>query len=339
MLREPFHYLAAREVLDGVKGWVLNHLGAYSVIRGVPDRESLRMTRRLLGEMNRKVVIFPEGEIYEYNDTLLAFQSGVAQIGFWTLDDLAKAGAEPELPLVPVAIKYRCSDWPRSAIDASLRDLERALALPATRGLSSYARLLQVGRRVLSALERQEGIRPDESAALNERIAAARRKLLERVARAIGSEVDSRQSPADQLHLLFHALKSWVGVLPGEHSDYDERLYARRMAVAEPLFRDLHRLQNFIAVTGDYVAAEATAERFLDVLSRLEREVFGQVRHPVPRDAVVRIGEPIRLEARVDAYRANKRQTVSDVTAELERSIRDMLRDLSREATPLEITA
>src|SRR4051812_1908585 len=32
LLGEPFNYLAAREILDGKTGWVLNQLGAYSVI-------------------------------------------------------------------------------------------------------------------------------------------------------------------------------------------------------------------------------------------------------------------------------------------------------------------
>ncbi|HEU4753873.1 MAG TPA: 1-acyl-sn-glycerol-3-phosphate acyltransferase, partial [Armatimonadota bacterium] len=62
LLGQPFNYMAAREVLVGLKGWVLNQVGAYSVIRGVPDREALRATRRLLAELDRKVVIFPEGE-------------------------------------------------------------------------------------------------------------------------------------------------------------------------------------------------------------------------------------------------------------------------------------
>ena len=85
--------------------------------------------------------------------------------------------------------------------------------------------------------------------------------------------------------------------------DYDERLYRHKMETAAPLFNDLHRLQNFIAVTGDYVAAEATAERFLDVLGRLEKEVLGEVRHRVPREALVRIAPPIGLETRYEDYR------------------------------------
>lgn len=335
LLGQPFNYLAAREVLDGLKGWFMNRMGTYSVIRGVPDRESLRTTRRLLAELNRKVVIFPEGEIYEHNDTLLAFQSGVAQIGFWALDDLQKSGGDPSLPVVPLAIKYRCTDYPRLAIESSLKDLESALDLPIAPRTPAYPRLRRIADRVLASLERGEGLKPEEGGELSTRIIRVRQKALERVAQAIGTTVDVRQPPADQLHLLFHELKSWVGLPPADASDYDERLYRQRVEIAAPLFLDLHRLQNFIALTGDYVAAEATAERFLDVLGRLEKEVLGAVRHNVPREAMVRIAEPIALGERYEAYRQNKRQTVAGVTLEIETRIREMLRELSRESTPI----
>lgn len=338
-LGQPFNYLAAREVLDGPRGWVMNRVGTYSVIRGVPDRESLRTTRRLLGELDRKVVIFPEGEIYEHNDRLLAFQSGVSQIGFWVLDDLEKQGKPLSMPIVPVAIKYCCSDYPRLAIENSLGDLERALDLPRNSKLSAYQRLRRVGNAVLAAMERDVGLKPGDPESLDERIRTVRQKTLERVARRIGTQVNENQAPADQLHLLFHELKSWVGMPPDDPHEYDERLYRKRIQEATPLFNELYRLQNFIAMTGDYVAAEATAERFLDVLGRLEKEVFGAVRHNVPREARLRIADPIRLEDRYADYRRSKRQVVAEVTSQLEATIRDMLRQLSAEATPIAIHA
>lgn len=337
LLGQPFNYLAAREVFVGAKGWFLNQLGAYSVIRGVPDRASLRATRELLAEQDRKLVIFPEGEIYEYNDTLLVFQSGVAQIGFWTLDDLEKRGKKPELPIIPVAIKYRCTDVPRLAIEKSLAALEKALDLGAPAAMTMYARLLRIGDKVLSSLERQEGLKPQPGGELNPRIQAVRTRMMERVAHAVGTAIARGQSPADQLHHLYFDLKSWVGLLPPDHSDYDERLYEQRMDIAEPLFKDLTRLQNFIAVTGDYVAAEATAERFLDVLGRLEKEVFGSIRHNVPREALVKIAPPIRLENHYHAYQTKKREAVGNVTKTMEETIRGMLRELSRESTPISI--
>jgi hypothetical protein len=188
-------------------------------------------------------------------------------------------------------------------------------------------------------MERDAGLKADEGGDLGARIRIVRQAQLERVAQAIGTEIDGDQAPQEQLHGLFHALKSWVGLLPPEASDYDERLYRRKMEIAAPLFNDLYRLQNFIAVTGDYVAAEATAERFLDVLGRLEKEIFGAVRHRVPREALVRIAPPIRLEERYTDYRKSKREVVNGVTREMEDTIREMLRELSRKSTPISLEA
>ncbi len=333
-LKQPFHYLAAREILVGVKGWVMNQVGAYSVIRGIADRQSIRTTRALLAEHDKKVVIFPEGEIYEHNDHLLAFQGGVAQIGFWALDDLVKLGKEPRLPILPIAFKYRCCESPRTAIDNSLRDLEAALQLPHAK-LTSYERLRRIGDGILKALEKDLDVKAPADADMQTRIVLYRRHVLEDVARAIGATLDDSQPPADQLHLLFHQLKSWVGELPPEHHDYEARLYRRRVEVAAPIFSDLTRIQNFIAFTADYVATEPSAERFLDVLGRLEKEVLGEVRHPVPRQVLVRIAPPIALHDRYEGYRRNKREMVVSVTREMEETIRGMLRELAKQATPM----
>jgi len=335
LLRQQFHFLATRETLDGPRGYLLNRIGVYSVIRGFPDRESIRMTRRLLAEQNRKVVIFPEGLVYEHNDMLLEFQSGVAQMGFWTLDDLEKAGKEPALPIVPLAIKYRCCRPPEADIENGLRALECKLDLKPAPKEGAYLRLLRIGGHVLANLERAEGIKPDESLPLPERVRAVRRSILERVAQAIGEKVDDRQPPGEQLHLLFNALKAWVGLLPDKHTEYEEKLWRQRTQVAAPLFAELMRLHNFVAVSGDYIRQEPTAERFLEVLGRLQKEVLGKIPHQTPLAAVVRVGEPLRLEARYTDYRKSKRETVANVTRELQETIRTMLSEMSAVATPL----
>jgi len=337
MLDQRFNFLATRETLDGPRGWLLNRIGVYSVIRGFADRESLRMTRKLLAELDRKVVIFPEGLVYEHNDRLLEFQSGVAQLGFWALDDLEKAGKPLSLPLVPLAIKYRCCAAPEPAIERGLSGLERTLGLPAVPKEGIYPRLRRLGSHVVGTLEQKEGIKPDPEGDLGERIRIVRRKTLERVARAIGATVNDREPAGEQLHHLFNELKAWVGRPPEGQNDYEERLYQQRLATAAPLFAELVRLHNTVAVTGDYVASEPTAERFLEVLGRLQMEVWGKVRHEAPLRAVVRVAPPIRLEERREEYRQNKRATVAAVTAELQGTIRAMLDGMSHEATPLSL--
>ncbi len=337
-VREPFHYLAAREAFVGFRGWMMHQAGAYSITRGITDRQSIRTTRNLLAEKDRKVVIFPEGEIYEYNDTLIEFQSGVAQMGFWALDDLARLKKQPRMPLLPLAFKYRCAESPRPAIENSLRDLESALSLPRDNRLGSYARLHRVGMTALAAAEKDIRLDVPADLPLAERIPAFRRAVLSRVAQTIGCSTFEDQPPADQIHLLHHALLKWVGEIDRDASSYEWRLYRRRVSVAQPLFGQLIRLRDMIAMTGDYVLRHPTAERFLDVLNRLEGEVLGHVRNRVLRDALVRVGEPISLESRYDEYRLRRREVVGDVTAELEASIRGMLAELSQQGTPISLT-
>lgn len=336
-LRYRFNFLSTRENLDGLSGWVLNHLGAYSVIRGFPDRESLRMTRKLLAEQDRKVVIFPEGLTYQHNERLMQFQGGVAQMGFWALEDLQKAGKTPSLPLVPIALKYVCSAPHAPVIERALGELEHTLKLPPTPKATWYERLQRLGERVVASIEAAERLKPAEGATLTDRIEAVRRATLTRIARAIDVEVDLTGPRSDQIFRVFNELKSWVGALSADHNDYEERLYHRKLEVAAPLFADLFRLYEVIAVTGDYVAAEPTAERFLEVLGRLQREVYGKVRHDCPREAHVRVVPPIRLEEKLEEYRKSKRQVVAGVTQTLAESIQAELQSMIGLSTPLSL--
>lgn len=337
LLDERFTYLSTRETLDGPRGWCLNRIGAYSVIRGYPDRESIRYTRRLLAEEDRKVVIFPEGLVYEHNDRLLQFQSGVPQLGFWALEDLEKAGKEPRLPVVPLAIKYRCCAPPEPAIERGLRALEAKLRLE-PKG-TPYERIRRIGSHVVALVEREEELKPDESLDLTARISRVRQQVLQRVARTVGVTLDERQTPGEQLHLLYNEVKEWVGPAPENPTPYEAQRYQQRAAAGAALFNELIRLNNTVAVTGDYIATEPTAERFLEVLGRLQKEVLGKIPHQAPLAAVVRVAPPIWLDERLPEYRQNKRQTVADVTRQMQETIRGLLRESAHLATPLGPTA
>ncbi len=335
-MRHYYNFLATRETLDGPRGRLLNRIGVYSVIRGYPDRESIRFTRRLLSQDDRQVVIFPEGLVYEHNDRLLEFQPGVAQIGFWALEDRVKDGKPAALPLVPIAIRYRCLRPGLPAIRAGLSALETRLAIRDGAQRPDYDRLIAVGSAILTRVEAGEGLAPDDTLDLSARITRARGAILQRVATRIGAEVDPQQSAGDQLHGLYNSLKAWVGVLDKDAAGYDERLYRQRAETARPLFAELLRLQNVVALDGSYVRAEPTTERFLEVLGRLELEVLGRVRSRVPLGALVTAAPPIRLQDHHDEYRAAKRETVARVTQRLRADIREMLDGLRGHATPLE---
>ena len=145
-MKRPFNYISSRELFVGTMGWLLQHVGCYSITQGAADRESIAMTRKLLSALDRKIVIFPEGEVYGHNDITLPFHSGVVQIGFWALADMAKLGKEPRLPVVPVAIKYRFITDATAEIAGRLSRLERAVGLQPERH-TWYERLFRIGEK------------------------------------------------------------------------------------------------------------------------------------------------------------------------------------------------
>ncbi len=111
-LSQQYYYLTARETFGkgkfgGLRSFLLQRFGAYSIVRGTADRNAFRATRELLSERNASVVIFAEGEISRQNDTVMRFERGIVQLCFWALDDMAKAGTSKPLYVVPIGIKYQ----------------------------------------------------------------------------------------------------------------------------------------------------------------------------------------------------------------------------------------
>ena len=79
----------------------------------------------------------------------------------------------------------------------------------------------------------------------------------------------------------------------------------------------------------DMSRKERSQERFLEVIVRLEREVFGTSKMRGPRVASVRVGEPKNLRESYDTYKARKRETVEQITLELETAVQTLVTRVS----------
>jgi 1-acyl-sn-glycerol-3-phosphate acyltransferase len=334
----PCHYLAAREVFDemkGLKGRALQSLGAYSIVRGTPDRESFRATRELLAADAGRVVIFPEGEIYSQNDSLLPFQAGVIQLAFWAMDDLRKQGSEnPSILIVPVGVRYRYTQDMGPAIDRALVDLEECLGLTpmpqATPPESGrYNRLRRIGVAMLETLELEYGLKvtAGDGADLTSRMTALKSLLLDRAAALMGVRFADNSTLPERLRDLVNAFYAVTRDEPhgSKWSPYRERLHREQASRVEPILADLNRVSNWIAVQDNYVRSNPTPERMGDNIRRLQIECFGEFRLTGPRRATIRIGEPIDLADHYAAYKADKRPTVNACVTVLEHAVQGLL--------------
>lgn len=334
-IHKPFFYLACREAfepLGGLWGEVIRRVGAFSVVRGTADRASFRATRELLTKSGAHMVIFPEGEVYSQNDSLLPFHSGVFQIAFWALEDLRKS-TEPDsdLFIVPVGVRYHFTRdmWPE--IDASLARLEKFTGVPEefSARADRYGRLRAVGAAMLHSLEREYRLPVPKDATdasdLTPRLDAVKEAILQRVAAAAGVALPKGETLPERMRALIHVIETVTRDEPSAATPYDTELRRLQRDRARPLLNDLRRLANWIAVHDGYVAADPTPERMSDLLIRVERECFGEAKLFGPRRCRVRIGEPLNLNDRWAAYTADKRGEVQRMTREAERRVADLL--------------
>jgi 1-acyl-sn-glycerol-3-phosphate acyltransferase len=338
-LGQPFNYMATDEIFQGAGGWLINRMGAFSIRRGWPDRASLRMSRRLLAERDRKLVIFPEGETHMQNDLILPLHEGAVQIGFWSLERLETLGKPQSLPLVPVVIRYRYVGNPRPALLRGLRRLEIHLGLPAPSGPTALPdRLRRAALAVLRGVEQEYGVgassRENEKESVDERIAVLYDLIAVRVTQVLRVKMPIDHSVRLRMRALYNATFDYLDGLAEGKTAYERRLHARRVAAARMCLADLWRVQNFMSISEDCLAS-LTAERAGELLFRLEKEVYGEPRTRPWREAVVRLGQPLELADWLPRYRARRKTTVAQCTAEVEERLRTLLGSLSGVRTPL----
>ena len=341
LLGAEFNYLAALELFEQsrVQRWLLPRLGVYSILRGAVDRPSFAMTRQLLAEGKRWLVIFPEGETIWQGSTVMPFQQGVFQLAFKAYEDALQEDADANLFCLPLAIKYVYQRDMHGEIDDSLARLEASLAIAADAGGGSrYTRMRRAAEAILAANELSHQVKPRDGATLGERIDGLKLSVVARMEGQLEVAPKPGEALLDRVRALFNAVDRIV-FEESAASEYERRLAAERQQAARDMYDDLWRLLRFVAIYDGYVRESMTVERFLDVLGLMEAEVFGERRVWGPRRALVQVGEPINLKDWLPAYTADRRGAVSDVTRTTESAVRAMIDALRSGRQPRDVRA
>ncbi|UBF23917.1 1-acyl-sn-glycerol-3-phosphate acyltransferase [Kovacikia minuta CCNUW1] len=328
----PFYYLAAYENFKGILGAFLQRLGTYSIRRAIADRASIAQTLELLSQSNGRLVIFPEGGCSFQNDTVMPFRVGGVQIAFQALNRFAKRGEPiPDLYVIPVSIKYHYTEDTNPIIQRALTRLEKALEI-APDG-NEYDRLRTIAEQVLRNIEREYNLYTPETnqQSWNDRITALKAHVLQECEQLLGIRPSPNELLRERVYRIQYAIRD-SNELDDKFEDAQppETLQPSIWTV-EAVEKAMFRLLNFDAIYDGYVAANPTPERFLDTVTRLEREVF-QIDQPPPkghRKARVKVGEPINLREHFDAYQKNRSGVVNQLVLQIQKTVQQNL-DLLR---------
>lgn len=338
-----FRYMASRQVFDwgfGLIGKAISRIGAFSVIAGINDRESLKTARSTLAEPGGKLVLFPEGEPTSgENDSLMPFQEGVAALSFWALEDAKKQDPNADIVILPSFIRYIIDAKKEEILadlDSSLKRLEKKFSInPGNKNI--LRRFMTVGKYMLLEAEETYNIKDAESHDFDFRIGRVRHEILNRLADKIKPTNFNYEADAIQkLRVLF----AWIEMIAIGYPDpklpklsHDELEYCKREAI---------KAFDFIVIKRDYLLSRPTPERFYEWLARYESYVFGDtpralggVASHLPRKAYVFFAESYKLSEFYASYKKAKKETIQNMLAKLRQELQKLLDDTLEMTQPL----
>lgn len=328
-----FRYMASRQVFDwgfGLVGKAIANIGAFSVIAGINDRESLKTARSTLAAPGGKLVLFPEGEPTSgENDSLMPFQEGIAALSFWALEDAKKVDPKADITILPAFIKYIVDADKEQIVDdldKSLRKLEKKYSInPGNKNI--LRRFMTIGKYMLLEAEEEYKIKDAESHDFDYRIGRVRHEILDRLAdRMKPTNFDYGADAIQKLRVIFANIEMIAIDYP------DPKLPKLNKEEMEWCKREAIKAFDFIVIKRDYLLSRPSPERFYEWLARYESYVFGEtpralggVASHLPRKAYVSFAQPYKLSEFHSEYKKAKKDTIQNLLGRLRKDLQQML--------------
>lgn len=339
-------------------GWIYSKLGGTPIQRGKIDRQGLRSARNLFANGQFPLAAAPEGGNNGHSEVVSPLEPGIAQFGFWCMEDMEQAQRPEQVFLLPLGIAYRYLDPPWQPLEELLGSLEQdcgltesvhtasalesdyALTGPAAEPIRRlYPRLYRLGEHLLGRMETYYqdfyGLpTSSQQAPLADRLQALLNEALQ-VAESY-FQLSARGSVIERCRRIEQA--GWDRIYREELgnsqalSAVDRGLADRIAEEASLRMWHMRLVEGFVAVTGNYVREKATAERFAETLLLLRDTIMLiQGRNPFPRPKLGRqavrltVGEPISVSDRKADYKANRRQAVAQLTQDLQAALTSLI--------------
>lgn len=343
-------------------GWLYARLGGIPIRRGQVDRVGLRWARDLFVNGRFPMMAAPEGATNGHNEIVSPLEPGIAQLGFWCVEDLQKANRQERVLVLPVGIQYNYLQARWQHIERLLGQLEVDMGMPTAPDMDPlpatqfdfgnaqqnylYRRLLRLGDRLLSVMadfyryHYQQTI-PEFSATddLNVKFQQQLPVLLDAALRVSETYfgLSGKGTFVDRCRRIEQA--GWEFIYRSDIQNWDHLSLLER-GLADWIAEEAHRymwhmrlVESFVAVTGRYVKDRPTAERFADTLF-LMWDVMARFRGSNPfqrprlgqQRATIRIGTPLDVSRRWDDYQASRRQAVAGLTEQLQLALESLIR-------------
>ncbi|QSJ20227.1 1-acyl-sn-glycerol-3-phosphate acyltransferase [Nostoc sp. UHCC 0702] len=344
-------------------GWLFSRVGGVPVRRGRRlDRQAIQTARELFANGKLPIAVAPEGGNNGHSDIVSPLEPGVAQMGFWCVEDLQKANRSETVVIVPVGIQYRYIQPRWSKLNWLLSKLEADSGLPVQSINQSdidssqeiyHQRLCRLAEYLITEMEEfyrrfyhqdiPKTISTVESASPNEVLIARLNRLLDKALQVAEQyfAVQPQGNFIDRCRRLEEA--GWNYIYREDLPDINtlppfKRGLADWIAEEADLrMRHMRLVESFVAVTANYIQEHPTSERFaettlliFDMLSRIKDTTLPGRPSLGWRKAQITVGEPISVTERWLSSQTDRqaaRQGVANLTKDLQVALESLIAD------------
>lgn len=355
------HFMYERGMTIWAGNWLggyFSNLGGFPIRRGKKvDKTGLKTARSLFANGQFPIAVAPEGATNGHSGIVSTLEPGVAQLGFWCVEDMLKANRPEEVYIVPIAIQYSYINPPWNKLDKLLSKLEidSGLGLQQVEAKANpeeiyYKRLLRLAEYLLNEME--EFYRrfyhknlPEitvETDSENNQIITTRLQRLLNIALQVAEEyfnLPSQGTFIERCRRLEEA--GWSYIYREDLPDLKTLPKLKRgladwvASEADLRMRHMRLAETFVVVTQNYVKEKPTPERFcemalliFDMMSRIkERKLPGRPRLGW-RKAKITIGQPLNINERWSSYQTDRqsaRQAVTNLTEDIQQELQKMV--------------
>ena len=341
-------------------GWLFSRLGGVPIRRGRRvDRNAIQMARELFANAEMPIAIAPEGGTNGHSSIVSPLEPGVAQLGFWCVEDMKKANREEQVFIIPISIKYSYVNPPWQKIDWLLSKLEADSGLPVMKiGANCqewegilYQRVLRLTEYLISQMEEfyQRFYHQEFSEIINSEV-PINEILIIRLNRLMDTalkiaekyfNVQSQGNFIDRCRRLEDA--GWNYIYRDDIADIQSLSPFKRGLAdwvakeADLKMQHMRIAESFVAVTANYILEKPTPERFaetlllmFDMLSRIQNSTLPGRPRLGFKQAMISVGNPINVNEKWENCQGNKqalRTGVSELTQDLQKMLEELIRD------------
>ena len=323
-------------------GWVVRfvmpNLGALPIHHAKVDRNGMERIYKTIIDGPYPMSLAPEGQVSYTADSVPRLEPGAIRIGFNAAQRIAAKGMDCPVEILPVSVHFRFGAWGRGNIELLLRIIEKRSGFSGKRHrkLPFTERLRHCRDHILEVNESRYKIAGDASLPFEERLERVIYSALETAERMLGirseGELFSRMNLVRQL--------CWDRIFLPEAESLGSMTYIERnmmdLRAGEAWYIARHlELVDFCWYFRVPLPAEDAAlhnkieyvQNLWDFANRTMGGAYSNRMSVFPRKVIIHSAPIINLSERLPSYEKDKKATVAQAMADLEKAYIDCIND------------